>query len=47
MYSSPAPSIAPTNPVIPMYYPAPQQHNVIYPPHIPQAPSNGLYQMQP
>jgi hypothetical protein len=49
IYTSPSPSttMAPTNAVIPHYYPAPQHHNIIYPHHIPPATSNGLYPIQP
>ncbi|CAF0836459.1 unnamed protein product [Rotaria sp. Silwood1] len=49
IYSSPslAPTIAPTNPVVPHYYPVPQHHNVVYPHHIPPTTSNGLYPIQP
>ncbi|UJR16456.1 hypothetical protein I4U23_003358 [Adineta vaga] len=48
IYTSPSPSstMAPANPVIPHYYPAPQHHNIVYQHHIPPATSNGLYPMQ-
>ncbi|CAF2636429.1 unnamed protein product [Rotaria sp. Silwood2] len=49
IYSSPslATTIAPTNPVIPHYYPVPPHHNVMYPHHVPPTTSNGLYPIQP
>lgn len=49
IYSSPslATTMAPTNPVVPHYYPVPTHHNPVYSHHIPPAQPNGLYPIQP
>ncbi|CAF0865668.1 unnamed protein product [Adineta ricciae] len=49
IYTSPTPAttMAPANPVVQHYYPAPPHHNIIYPHHVPPAAANGLYAMQP